>query len=210
MTSSLYSPSWYRVAGLKPRLRSHAEIHRHHYRGELWYVLEDHASGRFQRFTPAAYQIIGLMDGKRTVQEIWDTVRSRVGDDAPTQEEVIRLLSQLHAVDVLRADVVPDTSELLKRFEKRRYGKWKQNLRSPMFMRFPLLDPERLLTTFQALARPFFSWAGAMLWLHRGGLGGFPGGDLLARADRKHHGSHTGPEKPGDPVADISHTEGLS
>ncbi len=165
MPDSLFSPSWYRVAGLKPRLRSHAEIHRHHYRGELWYVLQDHASGRFQRFTPAAYQIIGLLDGKRTVQEIWDTVRARLGDDAPTQEEVIRLLSQLHAVDLLQADVVPDTSELLKRFEKRRYGKWKQNLRSPMFMRFPLLDPERFLTKFQALAKPFFSWAGALLWL---------------------------------------------
>ena len=165
MTSSLYSPSWYRVAGLKPRLRSHAEIHRHHYRGDLWYVLQDHASGRFQRFTPAAYQIIGLMDGKRTVQEIWDTARLRLGDDAPTQEEVIRLLSQLHAVDALQTDVMPDTSELLKRFEKRRYGKWKQNLRSPLFMRFPLLDPELFLTRFQAFARPFFSWAGAILWL---------------------------------------------
>jgi putative peptide zinc metalloprotease protein len=165
MTSSLFSPNWYRVAGLKPRLRGHAEIHRHHYRGDLWYVLQDHASGRFQRFTPAAYQIIGLMDGKRTVQEIWDTVRDRLGEEAPTQEEVIRLLSQLHAVDALQADVVPDTSELLKRFEKRRFGKWKQNLRSPLFMRFPLIDPERILTRYRWLARPFFSWAGAILWL---------------------------------------------
>jgi putative peptide zinc metalloprotease protein len=173
MTSSLYSPSWYRVAGLKPRLRSHAEIHRHHYRGELWYVLQDHASGRFQRFTPAAYQIIGLMDGKRTVQEIWDTVRARLGDEAPTQEEVVRLLSQLHAVDALQADVVPDTSELLKRFEKQRFGKWKQNLRSPLFMRFSVLDPERFLTRFQALAKPFFSWAGAILWLVVVGLAVF-------------------------------------
>jgi putative peptide zinc metalloprotease protein len=141
------------------------EIHRHHYRDELWYVLQDHASGRFQRFTPAAYQIIGLMNGKHTVQEIWDTVRARLGEEAPTQEDVIRLLSQLHAVDVLQADVVPDTAELLKRFEKRRYGKWKQNLRSPLFMRFPLIDPERILTRFQWLARPFFSWAGFILWV---------------------------------------------
>ena len=165
MTGSLFSPSWYRVAGLRPRLRSHVEIHRHHYREELWYVLQDHASGRFQRFTPAAYQIIGLMDGKRTVQEIWDTVRSRLKDAAPTQEEVIRLLSQLHAADALQSDVIPDTSELLKRFEKRRYGKWKQNIRSPLFVRIPVLDPERFLTRFQGLARPFFSWAGAILWL---------------------------------------------
>ncbi|MEJ2725300.1 MAG: PqqD family peptide modification chaperone [Deltaproteobacteria bacterium] len=165
MPDSLFSPSWYRVAGLRPRLRSHVEIHRHHYRGELWYVLQDHASGRFQRFTPAAYQIIGLMDGKQTVQEIWDKVRARLAEEAPTQEEVIRLLSQLHAVDALQADVVPDTAELLKRFEKRRFGKWKQNLRSPLFMRFPLIDPERILTRFQWLARPFFSWAGFILWI---------------------------------------------
>ena len=99
MPQSLFSPSWYRVAALRPRLRSHVEIHRHIYRGELWYVLQDHASGRFQRFTPAAYLLLGLMDGKRSVQEIWDAGRVRLGDDAPTQEEMIRLLSQLHAVD---------------------------------------------------------------------------------------------------------------
>src|SRR5512145_1371414 len=143
MATSLYSPSWYRVADLKPRLRSHVEIHRHHYRGDLWYVLQDHSSGRFQRFSPAAYLLIGLMDGRRTVQEIWNAARARLGEDAPTQEEVIRLLSQLHAVDVLQSDVVPDTAELLKRFESRRNVRWKQNLRSPLFMRFALLDPER-------------------------------------------------------------------
>ena len=165
MKDSLFSPSWYRVAGIKPRLHSHLEIHRHHYRGDLWYILQDHSSGRFQRFTPAAYMIIGLMDGKRTVQEIWDAVRARLGDDAPTQEEVIRLLSQLHGADALQADVMPDTQELLKRFEKKKTGKWMQNLRSPLFVRIPIFDPERFLTKFQDLVRPFFGWAGALLWL---------------------------------------------
>jgi putative peptide zinc metalloprotease protein len=165
MTDSLFSPSWYRVAGLKPRLRSHVEIHRHHYRGDLWYVLEDHASGRLGRFTPAAYHIIGLMDGKRTVQEIWDAARERLGEEAPTQDEVIRLLSQLHAMDALQADVVPDTVEIMKRFKKKRSALWKQNLRSPLFMRFHLFDADRFLTRFQGLARPFFGWPGFVVWL---------------------------------------------
>jgi putative peptide zinc metalloprotease protein len=164
MADSLFSPSWYRVAGLKPRLRSHVEIHRHHYRGDLWYVLEDHASGRLGRFTPAAYHIIGLMDGKRTVQDIWDAARERLGEEAPTQEEVIRLLSQLHAMDALQADVVPDTVEIMKRFKKKRSALWKQNLRSPLFMRFHLFDADRFLTRFQSLARPFFSWPGFVVW----------------------------------------------
>jgi putative peptide zinc metalloprotease protein len=176
MSQFLFSPSWYRVADLKPRLRSHLEIHRHHYRGELWYVLQDHASGRFQRFTPAAYLLIGLMDGQHSVQELWETGRARMGENAPTQEEGIRLLSQLHAVNALQTDVVPDTAEMLKRFEKQRYGKLKQNLRSPLFMRFSLLDPERILNLFLPLARPVFSWFGAVIWLAVVGYGVFLAG----------------------------------
>ena len=176
MSGSLYSPSWYRVASLKPRLRSHVEIHRHNYRGELWYVLQDHATGRFQRFTPTAYLLIGLMDGQHTVQEIWEEVRSRLEEDPPTQEEMIRLLSQLHAVDVLQCDVPPDTAELLKRFEKRQSSKWKQNIRNPLSMRFSILDPERFLNRFQRLGHLIFSWLGAILWLAVVGAGIFLAG----------------------------------
>ncbi len=165
MPSSLYSPSWYRVSGLKPRLRGHVEIHRHDYRGEVWYVLQDHATGRFQRFTPAANLLIGLMDGRRTVQEIWDIGRDRLGEDAPTQEEMIRLLSQLHAVDIMQSDVPPDIAELFNRFEKRISRKWVQNVRNPMAMRFSVLDPEKLLNRLRPAAAPFFGWFGAILWL---------------------------------------------
>lgn len=165
MAQSIFSPSWYRAASLKPRLRSHLEIHRHHYRGERWYVLQDHASRRFQRFTPAAYMLIGLMDGKRTVQEIWEASRLRLGEEAPDQETVIRLLTQLHSVDALQVDTLPDTGELTRRYEKRRHAKWKQNLRSPLFMRFTLFDPEKLLARYENIARPFYGWPGALLWL---------------------------------------------
>lgn len=92
------------MADLKPRLRSHVEIHRHQYRGQLWYVMQDHSSGRFQRFTPVVYQLIGLMNGKRTIAEIWDTVRERLGDEALSQDEVIHILSQFHAIDALQMD----------------------------------------------------------------------------------------------------------
>jgi putative peptide zinc metalloprotease protein len=86
MSGSLYSQSWYRVAGLKPRLRSHARIHRHDYRDEVWYVLEDASSGRCHRFSVAAHYLIGLMDGERTVQQIWEAAVARLGDDAPTHQ----------------------------------------------------------------------------------------------------------------------------
>jgi putative peptide zinc metalloprotease protein len=162
---NLYSPSWYRVAELMPRLRGHVRIRRHHYRGELWYVLEDRVSRRLHRFNPAAHYVIGLIDGRRTVQEIWHSAVRRFGDDAPTQDELIRLLGQLHAADVLQADAPPDVAELLRRAATARRRSWMQKYLSPFSIRIPLLDPDRFLERWWPVYRPLFTWGGALLWL---------------------------------------------
>ncbi len=160
----LYSPSWYRVAALRPRLRSHVRIHRHHYRGELWYVLEDMLSRRVSRFTPVTYFLIGLMDGKLSVQEIWDGASAKFGDDAPTQDEMIRLLGQLHSADVIQSEAMPDVLELLRRAHKGKRKTWLQNLLSPLSIRLPLFDPDRLLERWLPWVRPCFGGLGLLLW----------------------------------------------
>ena len=165
MSGALLSTSWYRVATLTPRLRSHARIHRHQYRGQTWYVLQDLSSERFHRFSPAAYMVVGLMDGRRTVDQIWETACERLGDDAPTQDEVIQLLSQLHAADVLQSDVPPDAAELLERRERQARRRLMSRLLSPFAWQIPLVDPERFLRFFLPVVRPFVGWFGAALWL---------------------------------------------
>ena len=165
MAESLYSPSWYRVADLKPRLRQHAELLRHDYRGKVWYLLQDHASGRSHRFTPAAYRFIGLMDGVRTVQELWDALNEQGGDAAPTQDEVIRLLGQLHAADVLICDVTPDSRELLRRNRRHELMKYKQRFWTPLAVRFPLWDPDRFLARTLPYVRFAFTRLGFLAWL---------------------------------------------
>ncbi len=161
----LFSSSWYRVAELQPRLRSHAQIHRHRYRGQTWYVLEDRASQRHHRFTPQAHLLIGLMDGQRTVQELWEIACDRLGDESPTQDEVIQLLGQLHAGDVLQCDVPPDAAELLERHERQQRRRQLGRVASVFSWRFPLLDPDRFLKATVPLVRPLFGWTGAVVWL---------------------------------------------
>ncbi len=89
---------------------------------------------------------------------------TRLGDQAPTQPDIVQLLSQLHAADVLQCDISPDTTELLARHDKQRQQKWQRRLMSFFAWQFPLLDPERFLRHFAPLVRPFFSWWGALLW----------------------------------------------
>ena len=171
MSDALFSPSWYRVAGLKPRVRAHAAIHRHAYRGEVWFVLQDQAAGRSHRFSPAAHHFIGLMDGSRTVQEIWDATGKHLGDAAPTQEEVIRLLGQLHSADALLCDVPPDAAEVFRRHQRHERMEWRRRLWTPLALRFPLWDPDRFLERTLPWVRPLFGWLGAALWLAVVGTG---------------------------------------
>jgi putative peptide zinc metalloprotease protein len=162
---SLFSPAWYRVAKLTPRLRKHAKLHRQEYRGQTWYVLQDLTSERFHRFSPSAYLVIGQMDGSRTVHEIWEAALAQLGDEAITQDETIQLLSQLHAADVLQCDVPPDTAELFRRQERLVRTQWRRRLFSVFAWQIPLLDPDRLLSRWAWLARRVFSPAGLILWL---------------------------------------------
>jgi putative peptide zinc metalloprotease protein len=165
VAEDVLSPSWYRVADLRPRLRSHARVHRHEYRGQRWYVLEDRISRRSHRFNPIAYFVVGLMDGRRTLQEIWDAAVARFGDDAPSQDDVIRLLGQLHLADLLQAEISPDVDELLRRSRRVDARKKLATVLSPLAIRIPLLDPDRLLERWLPWYRPLFGRFGALLWL---------------------------------------------
>src|SRR5262245_10620795 len=164
MRKSVFSASWYRVRSLKPRLRSHAQIHRHQYRGETWHVLQELTMERFFRFSPAAYSVIGLMDGQKSVEEIWQAACEQLAD-APTQDEMIEILSQLYRADVLQCDVSPDAAELLTRYQQQKRRRWQNQLLSVFSWRFPLIDPERFLRFLLPLVRPLFGWSGAILWL---------------------------------------------
>ncbi len=159
------SSLWYRVENLRPRLRSHARLHRHRYRGEVWYLLQDPASGRVQRFSAGARLIIALMDGKRTVADLWESANKQLIESAPTQDEMIQLLGQLHAADLLQSDVTPDVAELFARHEKEISARTRRSLGNPMSIRIPMLDPDRMLNRMQGLIRLLWGPVGAVIWL---------------------------------------------
>jgi putative peptide zinc metalloprotease protein len=127
-------------------------------------VLEDRVSRKMHRFNPVAYYVIGLLDGRRSVQEIWDNACERFGDDAPTQDEVIRLLGQLHSAEVLQSEAMPDLAELARRARRGRKKTWLQDLLSPLAIRIPLIDPDRALERWLPWYRPWFGWFGMLLW----------------------------------------------
>ena len=165
MSGSPFSQHWYRVADLTPGLRPHADLHRHVYRGRTWYVVQDHASGEFHYFTPEAHRVIGLMDGRTSLDTIWRAACDMLGDEMPSQDEIIELVSKLHRANLLQTNLPPDARELTERAEQGERRKFLQQLKSPLGIRIPLLDPEKFLTATAWLADPLLSWFGAFVWL---------------------------------------------
>ncbi len=165
MSEAFLSSIWYRVAELQPRLRAHVSVHRHRYRGQPWYVLHDHASGRVHRFTPAAYMLIGQLDGSRTVDDVWRHLAESHDRDAPGQDEVIQLMSRLHQNDLIQYRGSPDVADLLERHGKQARQILTQNLTNPMSFRLPLWDPNRFLAATLPAVRWLTGWAGLVLWV---------------------------------------------
>ncbi|TXT25572.1 MAG: M50 family peptidase [Gallionellaceae bacterium] len=165
MRRSLFSQSWHSVASLKPRLMPQARISRHLYRGKPWFIIQDAAGSRYHRVSPNAHSLIARMDGSKTMQELWEEVCRLDGDNRYTQDEIVELLMQLHANDLLYCDVSPDAAELLERYKKHRRSKWKQWLLNPMSLKFPLWNPDAFLEYLNRHFSWVFGKTGAALWL---------------------------------------------
>ena len=163
-TDNTSNALWFRIANLKPKLRDHISIQRQEYRGEIWYVYQDHATNRYHRFDYAAHEFMGFMNGDRSVQDIQAILKSKNNNLSPTQDELLQLLGQLHQIDLLQTNTTPDTEELYKRAEKANPQRWKAFLRNPISLRFSLFDPEALLTTAMPRVKPIFSWMGLSMW----------------------------------------------
>lgn len=164
MDRPTFSQSWSRVSRLTPTLRPHVQIRRQLFRGEPWHVVHDPVSNNFFRLNPVAYYFVGLLDGKRQVDEAWRATLDRFGDEAPTQNEVIGVLGQLNQSNLLRIDMPPDAQPLLERHRRRKIQHWAGQAMSILFIKIPLINPDRMLKWLGPLFRPLLSLPVLIAW----------------------------------------------
>lgn len=161
----MHSPLWHRVEQIRPRVRPELRIERHVIRGDVWYVAKDRFSTRAHRFSAGVYAVLMRMDGRRTLGEIWADVAARFGEEAPSQGEVLQLVGQLYSTGLVQADRAVDTRELAQRARDVQRRQTMQQVQNPLFLRLPLVDPNRFLDATAHLVRPFFSGAFLLVWL---------------------------------------------
>jgi len=156
--------SWYRVSDLSPRLLGAVNVQRQHFRGVIWYVLQNPASNDYFRLSAPAYYFAAMLDGRRTVNEVWRTCMEQFGDAAPTQGEAVDVLSRLYAANLLQGDFAHDAEELFQRYQKRRWREVRGLLSNFLFIRVPLWDPDQFLDQWVGIFGKLFTTAGWFVW----------------------------------------------
>ena len=149
---------------LRPRLRNAVQIHRQHYRGQIWYIIQDPANNQYYRLNPAAYHFVGMLDGQRTVATVWKACNEELGDDAPTQGEAIQLMGQLYSANLIQAELPPDAQSMFSRFQQRKSREVRSYLMNLMFIRLPLFDPDALLNRWVSVCGKIFTPIGGIFW----------------------------------------------
>jgi putative peptide zinc metalloprotease protein len=160
-----FSESWYRIADQKIGLRPSINVRRQNFRGERWIVIDNPFSNQFFRLRPAAYEFVARLRTDRTVEEVWKECLQLFPDEAPGQEQVIQLLSQLYQANLLQYANASDSAQLFGRFERVKQREIRSRWLNIMFMRFPLLDPDDFLNRTIGFVGKLVSPFGALLWL---------------------------------------------
>jgi putative peptide zinc metalloprotease protein len=164
MATTIFSDSWFRVSSLRVALLPSVEVNTQQFRGRTWYVLQDPYTQRYFRASVQACRFIQSLQPNRTVEEVWEDYVNNHPHDAPSREEVIQLLSQLHMSNLLYSLQQSDNEAIVKRYKTQKNKELMGKVASFLFLRVPLFNPNALLDRIRPVVMAFTGWGALWVW----------------------------------------------
>lgn len=139
---------------LTVRLRPDLVVRPQFYEGMTHYVVKDPIGLKYYRFKAEEYFLLQQLDGKRTLLEVKKAFERKYRPQTITVDDLVRFCSQLHEAGVATIDTPEQTEVFIKRRRKKIWKKVKGALGNILYIKVPIIDPERLLTWMY----PYFRW----------------------------------------------------
>ncbi|MCP4713434.1 MAG: hypothetical protein GY869_32795 [Planctomycetes bacterium] len=128
-----------------PKARIDVEITEQVYYGKPCYVLKDPAALRYYRLRPPEHAIYKMMDGKNTIEDVLQVLAQRFPSEQFDSQAVMSFIIMLRGANLLQVVGEAGTEFLLKRKEMQKVGLLKKIRREYLFLRIPILDPDKIL-----------------------------------------------------------------
>ncbi|MDB5351134.1 MAG: multidrug resistance efflux pump [Planctomycetota bacterium] len=139
---------------LQVKLRPDLVVQPQFYEGMTHYVIKDPIALKYFRFKVEEYFLLQQFDGKNTLQDVKRSFERKYRPQTISVDDLIRFASQLHEAGIAQIDT-PEQGKVL--IQRRRKNKWKrvwQFLANILYIKIPIIDPERMLTGMY----PYFRW----------------------------------------------------
>jgi putative peptide zinc metalloprotease protein len=128
------------------RIRPDLAISPQRFEGRCYYVIKDPVSLRYYRFKEQEYFLLGLMDGKHTLDEAQKAFEDRFRPDRLTLEDLEHFGQQLLTAGLVQNESPGAGTLLFDRRKKRRKQELLQTFTNILYIKIPVIDPDRILT----------------------------------------------------------------
>ncbi len=139
---------------LRVRLRPDLVVQPQFYEGMTHYVVKDPLALKYFRFKIEEYFLLQQFDGKQDLQEVKRAFERKYRPQTISIEDLTRFVAQLHEAAVVIVDSPEQAAALIRRRRKNRWKKVWGFLANILFIKIPVIDPERLLNWMY----PYFRW----------------------------------------------------
>jgi putative peptide zinc metalloprotease protein len=139
---------------LQVKLRPDLVVQPQFYEGMTHYVVKDPLALKYFRFKIEEYFLLQQFDGKLTLQEVKKAFERKYRPQTISIEDLTRFVAQLHEAGIVQIDSGEQAKVLIRRRKKNRWRKVWAFLANILFIKIPIIDPERLLTRMY----PYFRW----------------------------------------------------
>jgi putative peptide zinc metalloprotease protein len=139
---------------LKVKLRADLVVQPQFYEGMTHYVIKDPLALKYFRFKIEEYFLLQQFDGKQNLQDVKKAFERKYRPQTISIDDLTRFVAQLHEAGIILIDSPEQAKVLIRRRRKNRWRKFWGFMANILFIKIPIIDPERLLTRMY----PYFRW----------------------------------------------------
>src|SRR5437899_4215658 len=130
---------------VKLRVRGDLGINPQRYEGRTYYVIKDPVSLRYYRFKEHEHFLLGMMNGKHTLDDAQKAFENRFRPDRLTLEDLEQFGQQLLTAGLVQNESPNAGEQLYQRRKKRKRMEVFAALTNILYIKLPVIDPDRLL-----------------------------------------------------------------
>ena len=139
-------------------VRADLDITEQKYEGKTCYVVKDPVSLRYYRFNEQEYFVVRMFDGKHTMEEAQKEFEKEFRPHRLTHEDLEGFARQLLNAGLVQHESSRAAEELLESRKKQRRMQRLATITNILYIKIPVIDPDRILTYMHSRLFWIFSW----------------------------------------------------